>query len=128
MASIDNVETLKRALKSLFEDYRGTDSDFMRYFSPDYVQWANGRTSNLADLIAHFDGMQGTRPNRTIRFVDVVAAGELVFDQHVVTASIPDGDDLVVDVFAKWTIVGGRIVRCDELTRHRDASETGDAA
>lgn len=124
-ASADNAETLKRALRSLFEEYRGTNSDFMRHFSLNFVQWANGRTSNLTDLISHFDKMEETRPNRTIRFIDVVAAGDVVFDQHVVTATVPEGDDLVVDVFAKWTFKDGQIMRCDELTRHRESANDG---
>lgn len=117
---MENKEILRRALTSLFEDYRGRDSEFMNYFSPDYHQWANGQDTDLSGLIEHFDKLQEIRPDRKIEFIDIVSDGDIVFDQHVVTATLSETKKIQVDVFAKWIIRNGLIVRCEELTRHRD--------
>ncbi|PMS32628.1 SnoaL-like protein [Trinickia symbiotica] len=119
---MDNQAIIRRALKSLFEAYRGLDSEFVKYFSRDYVQWANGKITNFDQLIAHFDKLGETRPNRKIAFIDMVSEGDIVFDQHVVTATLSDEDVIQVDVFAKWTVKNGLITRCEELTRQREGS------
>lgn len=120
---MDNKEILRRTLKSLFESYRGRDSEFVKYFSPNYMQWANGKNSNFNDLIEHFDKLGETRPNRKIDFIDIVSEGDIVFDQHVVTIIVSETEILEVDVFAKWTIKNGLIVGCEELTRQRDKAQ-----
>lgn len=120
---MDNKAILRRALKSLFEEYRGSDSEFMKLFSTDFTLWVNGETSDYEAFLAHFEELSETAPDRRIDFVDMVAEGDLVFDQHVVTVIRSPDDQTIVDVFAKWTIADGLIIRCEELTRHRDASE-----
>jgi predicted SnoaL-like aldol condensation-catalyzing enzyme len=120
---MDNKEIIRRALKSLFEDYRGSHSEFIKYFSSDFRLWMNGKTMGLTDFLAHFEKLQESLPDRRIDFVDLVAGGNTVFDQHVVTAIRSPDDREFVDVFAKWTVVDGLITGCEELTRHREASE-----
>ena len=121
---MDNKEVIRTALTSLFEDYRGKDSAFIKYFAPDFILWANGKTSDLEAFFAHFERLQLSIPNRTIDFVDLVSEGDIVFDQHVVTAIRSPDDKDFVDVFAKWTVVNGLITRGEELTRRREASDS----
>jgi len=115
-----NKEILTRALKSLFENYKGTDSEFISLFSKDFIMWANGKLSNFDELVAHFDELQKTVPNRKIEFIDIVSEGDCVFDEHTVTITLESGGIKIVDVLAKWTIKDGQITRCSELTRPRD--------
>lgn len=116
-----NKDVLVRALKSLFEDYRGAESEFVGLFSPDFHLWANGVTRDLNGLIAHFDELEKTAPVRTIDFIKVVAEADTVFTQHVVTVALTEDTSKVVDVFARWTLINGQITDCQELTRQREA-------
>lgn len=118
----DKKAVVRRALKSLFEDYRGADSEFASLFSPDYQQWANGEAMSYSELLAHFAKLQTTAPNRRIDFVDMACEGDIVFDHHLVTIIHSPDDREHVDVFAKWTVRKGRITHCEELTMCRNMS------
>lgn len=65
---MNNKEIVQRALKSLFEDYRGPASEFMQYFAPTFTMWANGNESDLAAFLAHFARLEVTVPDRTVEF------------------------------------------------------------
>jgi predicted SnoaL-like aldol condensation-catalyzing enzyme len=119
---MNNKDILVRALKSLLEDYKGRNSEFMNLIAESFHMWVNGVTRDLPGLIEHFEELELTVPSRKIEFVDIVAEGDIVFSQHVVTAALGDNHFRVVDVFAKWTFKNGRITECQELTRARNDS------
>jgi hypothetical protein len=47
---MNNKEIIRRALKASFEDYRGSDSEFIEYFAADFRLWMNGKTMSLTEF------------------------------------------------------------------------------
>lgn len=107
---MNNKEIVQRALKSLFEDYRGPASEFMLYFAPTFTMWANGNESDLAALLAHFARLEVTVPDRTVEFLDVLSEGDVVFTRHIVTILHASGQKEYVDVFARFKIASAALM------------------
>ena len=89
-----------------------------RYFSPKFVQHADGKTLDFCGLVDHVAELKRTVTDLRFTFEQMIAEGDTVMDIHrVVGRKRVGGEPLAVRLFSRWVIENGKIVLCDELSR-----------
>jgi ketosteroid isomerase-like protein len=115
-------EQNKSLIRQMFQDVFASDSFdrqvLERYFSPKFVQHADGKTLDFAGLVDHVRELKQTVTNLCFTFERMVAEGDCVMDVHRVEGKKRDGGQgLAVRLFSLWVIENGKIILCDELSR-----------
>lgn len=87
-----------------------------RYFSLSYVQNVNKATMGFDEFVSHIAAQKKVIASMEVAFDDFVIQGNKVAERHRVFATKKDGGTIEASVIAIWTIEGGKITRCDELT------------
>lgn len=96
------------------------------YFSPDYKQVTDGKVSTLDEVKKHLS-LKGLTKQ-----LEIPAFHEVLFDEetqqgcfrYTVHVELASGDRGFIDVIALFTLLDGRIIRCDELTLAHEKHET----
>jgi ketosteroid isomerase-like protein len=114
-------EQNKLLIRQMFHDVFASDSFdkqvLERYFSPKFVQHADGKTLDFAGLVDHVRELKKTVTNLQFTFERMVAEGACVMDIHRVEGrKRGGGKGFAVRLFSLWLIESGKIVLCDELS------------
>ncbi|PRS78736.1 MULTISPECIES: nuclear transport factor 2 family protein [unclassified Bacillus (in: firmicutes)] len=97
------------------------------YFSPDYQQVTDGKVSTLDEFKKHLSTLKGLTKQ-----LEIPVFHDVLFDEdtqqgcfrYTVNVELASGDRGLIDVMALFTLLDGRIIRCDELTRSHKQHET----
>lgn len=111
-----NKILIKHMFRDMFErdsfDARVID----RYFSPKYVQHADGATLNFDGFVDHVRELKRTVGKLDVTFEQMVAEGDKVMEIHRVEGEKRDGGKFTARLMSFWLIEDGKIVLCDELS------------
>lgn len=116
----------------MFQDVFGRDSFdrqvLARYFSPKFVQHADGKAMDFEGLVDHVAELKRTVTGLRFTFEQMLAEGNQVMDIHRVEGKKHGGGDgFAVRLFSLWVIENEKIVSCDELSHlERGAPEDSD--
>src|SRR5215469_3623475 len=127
------AESNKAFIRRMFQDVFANDSFdqevLERYFSPKFIQHADGKTLDFAGLLDHVRELKRAVAHLHFSFEYMLAEGNKVMDVHRVTADKRAGGTISARLFSLWVIEDGRIVLCDELSRLEEgAAEDHDLA
>ncbi len=86
------------------------------FFTPDYVQIADGKRLDHAGFVAHARALKGVLAGGSAVLEKVVASGDTVATLHRVEARKKSGETVRAQVHAFFEFANGRIRRTDELT------------
>ncbi|MBR0622297.1 nuclear transport factor 2 family protein [Bacillus sp. RP12] len=97
------------------------------YFSPDYQQVTDGKVSTLDEFKKHLSTLKGLTKQ-----LEIPAFHDVLFDEdtqqgcfrYTVHVELASGDRGLIDVMALFTLLDGRFIRCDELTKSHKQHET----
>ncbi|MCK6165029.1 nuclear transport factor 2 family protein [Bacillus pumilus] len=97
------------------------------YFSPDYQQVTDGKVSTLDEFKKHLSTLKGLTKQ-----LEIPVFHDVLFDEdtqqgcfrYTVNVELASGDRGLIDVMALFTLLDGRIIRRDELTRSHKQHET----
>ena len=117
----DAAESNKALIRRMFQDVFEKDSFdrniLERYFSPKFIQHADGKTLDFEGLINHVHELKRTVTHLSFSFEHMLAEGNKVMDIHRVDGEKRAGGAVSVRLFSLWVIEDGKIVLCDELSR-----------
>lgn len=117
-------QTVIEALQAVIGSPDHDEREIARYFSPDYQQIVDGQALDYPGFVRHMALLKSHTRRMQVSIHAAVAGGETVFTQHRVTVEKAGGQPGEFEVFARFTLAAGRIIRCEELTR----MVSGDAA
>jgi ketosteroid isomerase-like protein len=115
-------EQNKSLIRQMFQDVFAGDSFdkqvLERYFSPKFIQHADGERLDFGGLVNHIAELKRTTTQLRFTFERMFAEGACVMDIHRVEGKKRDGGrGFAVRLFSLWVIENGKIVLCDELSR-----------
>jgi predicted SnoaL-like aldol condensation-catalyzing enzyme len=117
----NSAELNKALIRRMFHDVFGKDSfdkeALERYFSPKFIQHADGKTLDFDGLVDHVRELKRTVTGLRFQFEYMLAEGNQVMDVHRVEGEKRVGGKFTVRLFSLWLIDSGKIVLCDELSR-----------
>jgi hypothetical protein len=124
-----DADRLKTALEStLLGDPATTETDIDRFFSPDYTQVTDGKTSNRAAFGAHIRHLRSISVHGSVTIADFVTDGQRIADRHIVQGHLVNGEEVSFEVLLIGELdADDRIRRVVETTRQLsgDASHAG---
>ena len=112
-----NKTLLKQMFREMFESDSFDERVIDRYFSPKYVQHADGVTLDFNAFVDHVRELKRTVAKLEVTFEQMVAEGDKVMEIHRVTGEKRDGSKFTARLMSFWLIEDGKIVLCDELSR-----------
>jgi hypothetical protein len=93
-----------------------------KYFSPDFVHWANGKRSDLQGYAAHLGGYRGAYEGFTVPAWDeAFEAGDKVVVAYTLEAKKKGGGVDKIPVMAVWRIQSGKVVSLREVDGRQGA-------
>ena len=108
--------------RDMFESQSFDKRIIDRYFSPNYVQHADGTTLNFGGFVDHVREIKRTVAKLQVTFEQMVAEGNKVMEIHRVKGEKRDGSKFTVRLMSLWLIEDGKIVLCDELSHMEQGS------
>ncbi|MGX9292474.1 nuclear transport factor 2 family protein [Bacillus sp. A015] len=116
-------------IKQMYQDVL-TELDIQKvetYFSPDYQQVTDGKVSMLDEFKKHLSTLK-----EMTKQLKIPAFHDVLFDEetqqgcfrYTVHVELTSGDRGLIDVMALFTLLDGKIIQCDELTRPHEKHET----
>ncbi|HHG8773992.1 TPA: nuclear transport factor 2 family protein [Raoultella planticola] len=108
------------ALQDIINHPQHDERRIADYFAADYQQQVDGKRLDYTGFIQHMALLKAHTRRMRIIFLAVVGEGETVFTHHQVQVAKDLGAESVFEVLARFTLAGGRIIRCEELTRQID--------
>ncbi|MFM2485190.1 nuclear transport factor 2 family protein [Celerinatantimonas yamalensis] len=113
-----NTNTLVlNAFKEIIESPLYDKNKLTHYFSSDYKQVVNGNLLDFDGFIKHVERLKTETKNMTLTVIASAAEGDTVFTHHNVVVEKEDGELTLFEVLANFTVSNSKIVRCEELTR-----------
>lgn len=88
-----------------------------RYFDVSYRQFVDGKELNYEQFVAHMALVKQRTTRLEFLYNTVIEEGNIVFTNHVVTATKPDGTVASTHLIAEFHIENGKITYCSELSR-----------
>ncbi len=98
------------------------------YFSPEYQQVTDGKVSSLDEFKKHLSTLKVMTKQ-----LEIPAFHDMLFDEEtqqgcfrytVHVELVQQETRGLIDVMALFTLLDGRIIRCDELTRPHEKNKT----
>lgn len=115
---MNKKETVRRIFRDIVGGNTVDEAEIRTVFADGYVQKVDGKTLDLAGLIAHMHKQKLHISQVQTEFLALAEEGNIVFSNHIVRAVKNDGSRVAVQVLAQFEFdADGKIVLCDELTR-----------
>lgn len=112
-----NIQLVKQALDSVLGKQIGSIPVIEQFFSRNYIQVVDGKKIDFDEFVAHMKVLREATESITITIKSIAEGDSCVHTQHFAKALKKDGSCSEYEVFACFTILDNKIVRCEELTR-----------
>ena len=112
------------ALKDVLNSQTVSLDTVTKYFSKEYLQIVDGKAINFDEFVEHLKVLKEATHTITITIKSIAENDNCVHTQHLAKAIKKDGSVSLFEVFAKFQLENGLIVRCEELTRMLDGDES----
>jgi hypothetical protein len=113
----DNKTVVRNSFQAVVEPLHYDQQAIRTYFAPSYRQDVDGQVLDFAGFCQHMRVQKAALQALQIQFLTLVAEGDVVFTNHLVTLETKEGRQATLKVLAEFTVRNGQIVACDELTR-----------
>lgn len=114
---VDNIQLVKQALDSVLGKQIGDIAVIEQFFSRDYIQVVDGKKIDFDEFVTHMQVLKEATESISITIKSIVQGENCVHTQHIAKAIKKGGACSEYEVFACFTILNNKIVRCEELTR-----------
>lgn len=112
-----NRQLVRQALDSVLGKQIGSIPVIEQFFSRNYIQVVDGKEIDFDEFVAHMKVLKEATESITITIKSIAEGDHSVHTQHFAKALKKDGSYSEYEVFACFTILDNKIVRCEELTR-----------
>ena len=113
----NNKRTVTEALRVLITDPKHDERNIGAYFAPEYQQWVDGKQLDYSRFVEHMETIKRHTKQMHLSIKSAVAENDTVFTHHVVSVEKNLNEKCEFEVFARFTLAAGKIIRCEELTR-----------
>lgn len=113
---MQNTQRVAQALREIVCHPQHDEAKIRDYFSPDYRQYVDGETLDFTGFVSHMAKLKQLTQAIDIELVALAGEGATVLTHHKVRVK-QQGRQSQLEVFAHFTLAGGLITRCEELTR-----------
>lgn len=110
------AQRIEQALQQIVCQPEHDEALIAEYFSPHYQQWVDGKSLDFDGFVQHMAAVKAATSSVCIEIQAIAENGNEVLTHHRVSVVKPDASEAVIDVFARFTLCEGMIVRCQELT------------
>jgi hypothetical protein len=114
---LDGGEGLAASLDRFYADMIADRTSTPRYFSPGYIQYANGHSTDYAQLLLHLEHIRRFSHVVSFSVEDAVSAKGVVAERHMVEMTDHEGGFLAVETSCFIRFVQGRIAEIYEVYR-----------
>ncbi|TWV99906.1 nuclear transport factor 2 family protein [Chitinophaga pinensis] len=115
---MNNYKALvKEAFSKVLIDPAFNEEMIARYFDPSYRQLVDGKELNYEQFVAHMAMVKQRTTRLEFLYNTVIEEGNVVFTNHIVTATKPNGEIVRTHLIAEFHIANGKITYCSELSR-----------
>ena len=119
-------EQLHKIFHELFEVQKVDEKKIGEYFSPDYVQYADGEQLDYVSFLRHVLLVNEKIESCKVTFKTLICEGDIVYSNHYVDAIMKSGVKARHHVLAEFHFKDGKIIMCDELS-HLEKGDVADA-
>jgi hypothetical protein len=116
MTPTETKQWLKQVFAEVVENMAATETDYAKYFSPDYIQHVDGTTLNYQDFVAHMKAQKMVMKSLKVSFLRMVVEDNKIATVHQVNAVKKNGGEIEAKIIAFFEIKDNKIILCDELT------------
>ena len=117
-------QTVIAALQAVITNPIHDENEITAFFSLNYQQLVDGNTLDYVDFIKHMATLKQQTKHMELAIKAIVAEGDTVFTHHFVDVEKIQGEKSQFEVFAQFTLLSGKIIRCEELTRMVTGAES----
>ena len=107
---------IKRVFEDVIEDIHADETVISQYFSPLYMQYADGHVLNYDEFIQHMLVQKRLLETVKVTIERCIVEKNKICTIHRVDAVKKNGNSLAVRVIAYFEVEEGKITLCDELT------------
>lgn len=113
---MENKVFIENGFKKMFGS-ASFDENFVREIvDTSYIQYVDGKTLGFEEFIKHLRALKERTKSIEIDFKTLVGEEDIVFSNHVMTATMKDGTKTVMQIIAEFRIRNRKMYYCDELT------------
>lgn len=112
-----NIQYIAQALEAIISCPEHNEQTIESFFAPNYRQTVNGIELDYAHFVAHMAKLKQITHSMELKILTLAAQGNKVLTHHLVNISKTNGERVLTEVFASFTLENGHIIRCQELTR-----------
>ncbi|HEY0177105.1 MAG TPA: nuclear transport factor 2 family protein [Pedobacter sp.] len=110
-------ELVKEAFAEVLANPEFNEQTIARYFGPDYQQHVDGKVLNYDQFVSHMKVIKQKTTALQFDYKTIIQEGNIVFTNHLVKVTKPDGTLAEAHLIAEFHIENGQIVYCNELSR-----------
>lgn len=118
-------EQLRGALENFYNNISSNDDEIVgKWFSPNYVQIADGKTLSFSDFTRHLKILKRDTQSLRFKVLDVAYTGNTLADRHIVYVTKKNGQKSEFEFLAFLRIENGKLVRINETSRLLSGQES----
>ncbi|KIO77632.1 hypothetical protein TH53_08280 [Pedobacter lusitanus] len=112
----DYKSRLKEIFSEVLENPLYQEELIKKHFSPDYVQYVDGKTLYFEEFNQHMKVLKKDMPEIKIDVLTLVQEDHTVFSNHLVSGTTKEERKGLVQVIGEFRFSGNRLCYCNELT------------
>ncbi len=112
----DPKTIIKNIFKEIFEPAVYSVTAVQKYIDPAYVQEVDGKILYFKEFCQHVEVQKSHIATISFDFRTMISEGDIVFSNHIVSATTADGRSGQVRVIAEFRLKDGKLISCNELT------------
>ncbi len=109
-------QTFKKAFTELLESSEVNEKDIEKFFSKDYVQYADGKKLNYHEFIKHMHTLKKSLTYLKVSMKSIAQENDIIFTNHLISGETKDKKTFSGEVIAEFRISNNQIYYCNELT------------
>lgn len=113
---MENTAFIKERFKGMFESSDLNENFIHKIVDQSYIQHVDGETLGFDGFVKHLKALKEKTKSIEIDFKTLIGEGEVVFSNHVVTATMKNETKVVIHVIAEFRVKDRKMYYCDELT------------
>lgn len=111
------TDVVINALHEVVEQKGHDPAKISKYFDSLYTQRVDGKELGYAEFVDHIAFLKSHTRSMAVTLVASAEENGVVFTHHSVAVQKTSGEGSTIEVFARFTLSAGKIIRCEELTR-----------
>lgn len=111
-----NKTFIREGFKTMFSSSDFNENFIREMVDSSYIQYVDGQTMEFEEFIQHIKVLKKRTKSIEIDFKTLVEEGEIVFSNHIITATMTDNTKTVIHVIAEFRIRNKKVYYCNELT------------